>query len=390
MNASFTLNVPNTNVGFGAVKTLPEEIGRFGAKKPLIITDKGLTAAGLVKILTAYLSRAGIDYRVFDELEACPSTETVKKVGDIVRQGSHDLLVGFGGGTAIDIAKAVGVTAISGKEIDFIMENPLYPVIDGPLVPKIFIPTTSGTGSEWSNVIVLFQYEPFEREIVTFSWNYMGDKVIIDPELTLGLPARITADTGFDAFCHAMEAYVTPGANVYTDMLATKAIEMVSGFLRRAVSDGGDADARYHMSLAAAFAMNACGIAGAGLCHVMNETLVPYTKASHGTALAVVAPAVIAYNMSAVRSKYAHVARLMGEDTSGMSEADAAARLPEAVRKLIRDIGLPTRLRDIGVTENDIPVLAGKLMEVNGPLIPLVNPRDADIGQIEGVFRAAL
>lgn len=390
MNKVFTAKVPNTNAGFGAIKTLPDEVKRFRARKPLIITDKGLVTIGLVKTATDLLAQADIEFSVFDELSTSPSTDIVDQIGEIVRERKHDLLIGFGGGTAIDITKASSVTAIAKENIGFIMDNPLYPELNGPFLPKIYIPTTAGTGSEWSNVVVLFQYAPVEREIITFSWDYMGDKVIIDPELTKGLPARVTADTGFDALCHAMEAYVTPDANVYTDMMAVKAIEMISTSLRPAVTNGSDMDARYNMSLAAAFAMNACGTGGAGLAHLMNEIIVPYTKVSHGTALAVIAPAAMDFNVGVVQAKYAHIAELLGEDIEGLPVAAAAAKAPAAVRQLILDINLPSRMGEIGITRNDVPILTKRLMDINGPVIPIVNPRAVSAEEAESIFMAAL
>jgi alcohol dehydrogenase class IV len=194
-----------------------------------------------------------------------------------------------------------------------------------------------------------------------------------------------------DALTHAIEAFTSTTANIISDMLASTAIRLISESIRTVYAKGSqNGDARYKMSIAAALAMNAVVTGGIGLAHFMNEALGPKAKISHGAAVAMVLPAVMEYNIISNPRKFAEIAELMGENIKSLSAIDGAEKAVEAVKRLVKDLGLPQRLSDVGINETDIYGLAKQTYEIDGPVIEAFNPRDATIDDIAGIFKAVL
>ena len=230
-------------------------------------------------------------------------------------------------------------------------------------LPKILIPTTSGTGSEWSGVGVVTDPADGQKKVI-YSKYVWGDAVIIDPMMTINLPPRITGDTGMDALSHGIEAYTTWKANIISDMCAEKCIQLVAENLRIAYAKGSKhLEARYKLSIAAALGMQAVMCSAAGIVHSMNYPIGVKAHITHGAAISIMLPHVMEFNLIGNPAKYARIAQLMGEDISGLSEIEAARKSVEAVRKLSQDVGMPQRLRDVGIKKEDIPGFVDYLFE---------------------------
>lgn len=390
MSGLINVTVPRTIIGLGAISNLGDVAKSFGPNKIMVLTDPGLVRAGVIEAVKAPLEKAGLNFEVFDGCKEEPPIPLLGEISKKVREGNYDLLIGVGGGSSMDTTKVVSLTALTGMTMSEYISTGFHEKVEGKIIPKILIPTTAGTGSEWSIVAPVYDHEAGKAYIV-HAWEQMADKVIIDPELTVKLPQRVTADTGIDALTHAIEAYTSATANVFSDMLASTAIKMISENLRQAYAKGRlNTEARYNMSIAAALAMNAVITGGIGLSHFTNEFVGPKAHVSHGTAVALTLPAVMEYNMIANPAKFAKIAELMGEDISGLSVMDAAAKSVEAVRKLIKDLNLPQKMGDVGITEADIPELARGCYETDKPVIDAQNPRDATEEDIVQILRASL
>lgn len=388
MLKNIVVKIPDTIIGLGAIKDLGDIAAGFYPENILIITDSVLTELGITDTIKRSLEAANLRFDVFSGCQAEPPVRMLNELAGMIKEGGYDLLVGVGGGSNLDITKVVSVIAFGDISIEDYIGTRFHHKINGKILPKILVPTAAGTGAEWSVVTTVFQGQ--EKYIVRASEN-IADKVIIDPELTLTLPPGVTAETGIDALAHAIEAYTSPAANIYSDMAASSAIKMVYNNLREAYNDGKqNIEARYHMCVAAAFAMNAANSSSIGLCHIIGEILGPHASVSHGTAIGLTLPHVMEYNLVADPVKFAKVAELMGEDIGDLSMSDMAAKSVSAVKQLIQDVGLPSSLREVGIAEADVPELARQCYEKEFAVIPLFNARDAKEKDITRILQAAL
>jgi alcohol dehydrogenase class IV len=379
------VSIPRTTIGLGVIAGIGDIAKSLSASKILILTDPGIAKAGVVDAVKAPLEKAGLSFEVFDGCKEEPPIPVLKEIAKKVKEGNYDLLIGVGGGSVMDTTKVVSVIALSGMSLNDYIGVRVHEKIKGKIIPKILVPTTAGTGSDWSNNVAIYDHEA-NKTYITRAWENAPNMVFIDPELTAKMPKRITADTGLDALSHAIEGYTSANANVYSDMVTGTAIKLISENLRQAYAKGQlNMEARYNMSIAAALAMNGMAAAGGGLSHFTSEFLGPKSHASHGTTLSTTLSAVMEYNMMANPAKFAKLAELMGEDISGLSTIDAAAKSVEAVRKLIRDLKLPSKISDIGIKKADIPEIAKACYAATFRVIAASNPRDAteeDIVQI--------
>jgi alcohol dehydrogenase class IV len=381
--------IPNTTIGPGAISTIGEAAKMFSPTKILVVTDAGLVKAGVLEPVKTALKTAGLKFEIFDACKEKPPISLLEKLKEVVKTGQYDLLIGVGGGSVIDSVKVVSVIAYNNMSVlDYV--GTFFPAkVKGKIIPKIFAPTTAGTGSEWSQAAVAYEDDPGERLYPCNSVDNAADKVIIDPELTLSVPQKVTADTGIDALSHAIEAYTSGFANVYSDMLAGTSIKLIAENFRMAYAKGKqNKDARYNMAVAAAFAMAGSLASGPGLVHLLGDAI--KIKVSHGAVCAILLPPVMEYNLISNPAKFAKLAEIMGEEISGLSIMDAAAKSVDCVRRLIKDLYLPQKLGDIGITEADVPKLARKADAINHEVIAMLNPRDANVEEITRVFRAAL
>ena len=375
-----SVTVPTRLVhGPGAVASLADECRALGITKPMLVTDPGVAAAGLVDRVLPHLN--GVV--VFDEVRPNPDIELVDRAAGVYRENGCDGLVGLGGGSSLDTAKSIGVVARHGGSIaDY--EWGRDP-IEERIPPLVAIPTTAGTGSEVTLWAVITDHE---RQL---KFNVGGTPLIgahvalIDPELMLGLPPAVTAATGMDALSHAIECFTCDYHQPFNDAVALHAIELVGRWLRRAVEDGTDLEARTHMAHAATLGGMAYGTESAGAAHAMSQSAGGVHDCPHGALTARVLGPVCAYNVPAAPERYARIAQALGIETSGMDFVEAARAGVEEVYRLTDDVDIPT-MEGLGFSEDEIPMLARIAFEdpqTQG------NAREVDVPAYEEIYRAA-
>ena len=365
--------------GPGAVASLADECRALGITKPMLVTDPGVAAAGLVDRVLPHLN--GVV--VFDEVRPNPDIELVDRAAGVYRENGCDGLIGLGGGSSLDTAKSIGVVARHGGSIaDY--EWGRDP-IEQRIPPLVAIPTTAGTGSEVTLWAVITDHA---RQL---KFNVGGTPLIgahvalIDPELMLGLPPAVTAATGMDALSHAIECFTCDYHQPFNDAVALHAIELVGRWLRRAVEDGTDLEARTHMAHAATLGGMAYGTESAGAAHAMSQSAGGVHDCPHGALTARVLGPVCAYNVPAAPERYARIAQALGIETSGMDVVEAARAGVEEVYRLTDDVGIPT-MEELGFSEDEIPMLARIAFEdpqTQG------NAREVDVPAYEEIYRAA-
>lgn len=386
LGRKFPVCIPETLVGNDASNETGNMLSERGFHKTLIVTDGDIVKAGLVEPIEASLRTKGVHYLVFDGCEPNGPIDVIVECAGVVKKEGCDSVIGVGGGSAMDIAKVASVLVTNNEDVyNFIGRDK----IKVPGLFKALIPTTAGTGSEWSNAAIVTDKRDGQKKPI-FSRYMWPDVVIIDPLMSLNLPPKATADTGIDALTHAIEAYAGWKANTVSDMFAEKAIQLVSNNLRIAYAKGRKhIEARYNLCLAAAFAMAAHTSSSAGLVHSMNYPLTAKTHASHGTAVALLLPHVMEFNLPGCLSKYAKIAQIMGENIEGCSPIDAAQKSVEAVRKLCRDVGMPQRMSQVGFKKEFIADALDFLFEFQ--LYGMENnPRDVSREDIVRIYEAAL
>lgn len=381
--------IPDTIIGPGAIKSLGDIAKSFSPNKILIITDAGLVKVGIIDAIRWPLEHAPLSFDVFDGCKEKPPISMLEKLNQKVKSGNYSLLIGVGGGSVMDSTKIVSVIANNNISVLDYVGTRFPALVKGKIIPKILIPTTAGTGSEWSEAAVAYDDDPGDRSYPCNSDDNIADKVIIDPELTMSVPQRVTADTGIDALSHAIEAYTSGTANLYSDMFTSTAIRLIAENIRPAYAKGcQNTKARYNMSVAAAFAMGGALASGPGLVHFLGDAI--KAKVSHGTICTILLPPVMEFNLPSNPAKFASLAKILGEQVDGLSILDAAAKSIDSVRSMIKDLELPQRLRDIGIKEADIADLAKKADAINHDVIALLNPRDANLKDIEHILHTAL
>ena len=371
--------------GLGAIANLADEARKLGMTRPMIVTDQGLVRAGIVDEATNVLKADGMDYVLFDGVIANPPIALVDGAADIYREEGCDGLIGLGGGSSMDTAKSIGVVAVHGGSIrDYEWDDP-NPLVK-PIPPMIAVPTTAGTGSEVTLWAVITDPERHIKYNVGGT-PLIGPKVaLIDPLLTLGLPAHVTAGTGMDALAHAVECYTCAYAQPWPDAVALMAMEYVSDYLRIAYAQGHNQAARYKMSMAAMLGGMAYGTESAGAAHAMSQTAGGVRdNVPHGPLTAWLLGPVMEYNYMGEPQKFARIAKALGKETRGLSIWQAAELAVEGVYELIRDLSIPS-LQQLGFDESEIPMLA-KLAAADPQTIG--NPRDIDEAGYVKVYQRA-
>jgi alcohol dehydrogenase class IV len=368
------IGIPRTLFGVGAINKLPEVVAGFGTDKVLVITDKGLVAAGVVDVALDVLKAANITVDVFDGTGREAPVSVILDLVKVIREKGYGLLVAIGGGSTMDTTKTAGHLCGTPDltHNDLIKWKPFT-----RNMPIVAVPTTAGTGSEWSAWAVIHNDVDDGVHYPYPTPNNFPNCIIIDPQMTSKVPPKITADTGMDALAHAIEAYTSPNASIVSDMFAAFAIELVAKSLRRAYAKGGvNIQDRYNMSIAASTAMLAMSFTGPGLAHLGNETLGEMAGLAHGRATALLLPEVMSFNLMTDPAKFAAIAELMGEETAGLSDIEAGEMAVDAVRRLMFDLEMPQTLSEVGVSEDKIPELAKELAETRGPVVKMAACRE--------------
>lgn len=376
---------PRTIVsGINALGSVVEEIKKLGGSKVLVVTDQGVIRAGLTARLLELLKKTNIPVDVFDDVNPDPELAKVQACLSLLKKGGYDLVIGFGGGSPMDVAKYSSVLmAHSGSVREYLGRHMLH----RRGLPTIMVPTTAGTGSEVSWAAV-FHDEVDHVKKAVWSPFVQADTVIVDPTLTLTMPRDLTTDTGMDALVHALEACVARDASHVTDALALEAIGLISKSLRRVAAKGSNLQARYDMSVAAMMAGLAFCNAGLGAVHALALLLDGEYGFTHGRSLTVLVPAVMEFNLSAVPSKYAQIARALGKGAGRLKEQEAAIRAITGYRDLVRDLGISIRLRDYGVERDKLQEMGKRAFEVGQRLIPM-NPRPLSAQDAVGIYQKA-
>ncbi|SHI93895.1 iron-containing alcohol dehydrogenase [Desulfofundulus thermosubterraneus] len=382
---AFTFQL-KTTVCFGAnvVSGIVDWCRNYNAKRILVVTDQGVRKAGILEKVEKILSDAGIENVVFDDVEPDPGLETIHRCASCFRENKCDLILAVGGGSPIDTAKGARVIVENGGHIrDYAGVNK---VPRAPVTPLIAIPTTSGTGSEVTTFAVLSDWE--NRMKITISSPFLAPEVaVVDPLLTMTAPPSVTAASGIDALSHAIETYVSLKAQPPAEALALKAIELIGESLRTAVADGSDKEARTRMSLGSLLAGMAFNNSLLGLTHSIGAALSGHAHVSHGMAIGLLLPYVMEFNAMARMEKFSKIAIALGENVKGLSLREAALRSVKAVRELVKDISLPRRLGDVGVTGD---MIEGMAKDAMGHGMLKFNPRAVTEKDIMAILRKAL
>ena len=355
--------------GNGAFEQLAEEIKTLGGKRPLVVLDRGLSLAGMKQRVSAYFKKAGMKIVIFDKVEGEPPLELADEGAKVAAAKKCDLIIGIGGGSAMDVAKAVAVlTANEGAAVEYLGLNN----IPGPGLPTIMIPTTAGTGSEVTFTSVFIRKDLQKKEGMNSPYLYPR-LALLDPELTLTIPPQVTATTGIDALCHAIESYTSIAASPMSEMVSLEAIDLISSNLRACVHNGADLDAREAMLLGSLYAGLGLANAGVTAVHSLSYPLGGIFGIPHGLANTLLLPAVMNFNLPGALEKFAVIAEVMGVPTEGLTLNEAAGRAVGAVEDLIDDCGIYDSLETLGIMETDFPKLVDVAMTVARPLAN--NPR---------------
>ncbi len=340
--------------GSGSLEGLGDEVRRLEGNKVLVVADPGIKAAGLFDLLARPLDRAHISYEFFAGVEPEPKIEVVTASLAAAKAFGPDVIVGFGGGSSLDISKVTAAMLTNEGPIERYFGMELIPE---PGIPLILIPTTAGTGSEMTSICVLSDARSKVKKGIV-SERLFASVALLDPDLTIGLPSHITAMTGMDAFVHAMESYTGIAATVLTDTLNLQAIRMIAGNLRMAYANGDNKEARENMLYASCLAGMAFSNTQNGLDHALALAIGGKFHLPHGLLTAFICPWVMTFNLLANPTKFVEIARAFGEKTDGLSEIEAARLSVKAVKSLLDDLGISYRLSSYNVPGDEIPDLA--------------------------------
>jgi alcohol dehydrogenase class IV len=363
---TFQIQCPSRVIfGVGTVDQVGSEIKRLGLNDGLLVTDLGVGKAGLLDKVKKPLDKEGLRTAVYDEVEPEPSITCIERLLDVAAKSRREFLIGLGGGSSIDAAKAVSVLLNNpGDPEDYLAGGKKE--FSRPGVPCITIPTTAGTGAEitWDSVV-----KDRRGTKAFYEHAYIRPNLaIVDPVMSSTMPPRLTASTGVDALCHAVESTLAKMANPFTRAVALESIRLISSSLRTAVQHGNVIEARSDMALATTLAAYSEGNVGDIEAHGIGHLLGSFYKIPHGTACGLALPYAMEHNIVVVPDRLRLVAEAMGEQTSGLSVREAAYRGAYAVKRLIEDVGLPTTLqeasREYGMNKEDLPRLAKSMVTI--------------------------
>lgn len=345
---------PVNYTGWGSLAHLLDEVKRFDVRKILVITDPFLKEIGLTNKVLDPLKNAGYETDIYTDVVPEPPLETGQKLVNYTREHQFDMVIGLGGGSALDLTKLAAVLAVHDGDVkDYLNLSGTKQIVKKGL-PKILIPTTSGTGSEVTNISVLSLETT--KDVVTHDY-LLADVAIVDPELTMTLPPKVTAATGIDALTHAIESYVSKNANEVTDALALQAIRLISRSIRKAVENGEDKEARIDMSYGSYLAGLAFFNAGVAGVHALAYPLGGQFHIAHGESNAVLLPYVMDYIRSSCEKRMKDILDAMGFSSVNLSQEDASYKCVEELKRLVRDVGIPTSLKEFNIPEEALESL---------------------------------
>ncbi len=378
-----------TLIGIGASKQIPDKIKALGGSKPLIVTDKGITGCGVTKQITDLLDAAGMKYEVYDDTIPNPTDKNVHDGVDVYKSKGCDSLISLGGGSSHDCGKGIGLVVANGGKIHD------FEGVDRstkPMPPYLAVNTTAGTASEMTRFCIITDLSRHVKMAIV-DWRVTPGIAIDDPMLMVGMPPALTAATGMDALTHAVEAYVSTIATPMTDCCAQKAIELIAKYLRKAVANGSDIEAREGMCFAQFLAGMAFNNASLGHVHAMAHQLGGFYDLPHGECNAILLPHVERANMNAKLERFVDMAKFLGENVEGMSVRAAAEKCLDAIKQLSTDVGIPDGLIALGkkygkdVKKEDIAIMTGNAQK---DACGLTNPRKRKDADVAAIYEAAL
>ena len=377
-----------TLVGQNCSTQIPDRLKSLGGKKPLIVTDQGIVAVGILKQITDILDAAGMQYAVYDKTVPNPTDKNVEEATEAYKSNGCDSLITLGGGSSHDCGKGVGFVVGNGGKIHD------YEGVDKStkaMPPYLAVNTTAGTASEITRFCIITD-SARKVKMAIVDWRITPSVAINDPILMVGMPPALTAATGMDALTHAVEAYVSTGATPLTDACAEKAIKLVSENLRRAVANGSDIHAREGMCYAQYLAGMAFNNASLGHVHAMAHQLGGFYNLPHGECNAILLPIVEEYNLLAHLDKFINIARMMDENIDGLSKRDAAELAISAIRRLSQDVGIPASITELAkrygkeVSRSDIPTMVANAQK---DACGLTNPRKMTDAAVQQLYEIA-
>ena len=362
--------------GPGAIAKIGDVLATLKASRLLVVTDPGVVASGITGCVVEVLTGAGVEGVIFDTVEPNPSIETVEQAHTRYREAECAGIVAVGGGSPMDVAKAVGVLATNPGPLSSYVG---IGKVDHALPPLLAVPTTVGTGSEVTMYTVITDRAQ-RKKIVIGSPLVTPNYAFLDPELVLALPAKLVASTGMDALTHAVESVISTFANPFSDGLALEAIRLIATDLLAAVSSP-NMQLRANLLYASAMAGMAFSYARTGLVHGMAHPLSSYYDVPHGLANAILLPYVLAFNAPACQERLARIAAAMGEQATSQAAIHAMGRLKDVV-------GIPTHLGEVGVTDTFIPHMAQDAYGSGNAQV--VNPRKPSLAEVIELYHQAL
>jgi alcohol dehydrogenase class IV len=372
-------------IGSGASEQVGEEAKKLGLKKSLIVTDKIMVRLNALAGIQRSLEKNGIGYTIFDGAAVEPTLEIVQAGLKSYRENQCDFLLAVGGGSPIDAAKAVSIMLTNPGSIENYMGAGKVPYAG---VPLIAIPTTAGTGSEVTQVVIITDAARNVKMLI--STPFVIPRVaVVDPLLTLSCPRGLTATIGLDALTHAVEAYVSLKAQPLTDIYCISAIKLISGNLRSAWADGNNVEAREKVMLGAFQAGIAFSNSSVALVHGMSRPIGAYFHVAHGASNAVLLKTIMEFSVTGNPARYAQIAQAMGEDISGKTDLEGARLAVKSVDQLTRDLQVPS-MQELGMEKDKLEQFAPKMAEdaiISGS--PANNPRQATKEEIIGLYKIA-
>jgi alcohol dehydrogenase len=383
---AFTFStVPNLICEIGVVRNLGTLVSQQfpSVRNALLVTDKGFLGTGLIDSPAATLRAAGIQVEVYSDVLADPPEHIVLHAADNARVHGTDIIIGFGGGSSMDVAKLIAILVATDQPL-----SSMYGIgnVKGKRLPLVQIPTTAGTGSEVTPISIVTTGETTKMGVV--SPKLYADLAILDAELTTGLPPKVTAATGIDAMVHAIEAYTSRHKkNALSDMLAREALKLLSRNLVAACENGGNVQARQAMLLGAMLAGQAFSNAPVAAVHALAYPIGGIFHVPHGWSNALVLPHVLRFNAGHAASSYAELADIVVPGCQGSDEARSQA-LIDALEKLASQVGIATKLREVGITEADLDRLADDAMLQTRLLVN--NPCEIQRADARAIYAAAL
>ena len=370
--------------GEGALKSLPDQVKSLSGNKILVVLDQALASLGMAGQVTQVLEKESLSVVLYDKVTSEPEPVLADKGADVAKKEGCDVVVGVGGGSSLDVAKAVAVlTTNDGKAEDYIgLET-----VPKPGLPTVMVPTTAGTGSEVTFTAVFTMREKKQKGGINSRFLY-PDVALLDPDLTMTLPPQPTATTGTDALTHAIEAFTSSQANPMSDLVAQEAIACIGANLSQAYAHGDDRKARRNMLLGSLYAGLALASAGVGACHALAYPLGAFFDVPHGLANAVLLPFIMEYNLEGASEKYAQIGALMAGEPAGKVDKTSAQTGVDMVRQLTGDIGIPQGLKELHIPESAVEDMAEMAMTVARPLAN--NPRKVTKDDAVKIYQKAL